>query len=166
MTPLVLNIRPAVPDDHMAIIRLLDTLSAEEHARDPVHFVDRATGFSAAEFDDLLNRSHELHLAAEVNGTVIGYLRAWRFQLGAGSGISVIRPRLAVHIQVIVVAPASRRHGVGRALFAAVEHWARACKVELIGLNVSQGNNGARAFYAPLGFSASTTYLVKDLSLA
>ena len=64
MTPLSVNIRPAVRDDHMAIFGLLDALAAEEPARDPAHFVDRVNELSADAFDDLLSRSDELHLAA------------------------------------------------------------------------------------------------------
>jgi ribosomal protein S18 acetylase RimI-like enzyme len=163
MTPFAIGVRPARRDDHTAVIELLNALAAEEHTRNPALFLDQFGEFSDDTFDELLGRSNELHLAAEVDGTVSGYLRAWRFQLGAGNPISNLRPRPAVHIQIIVVNSAHRRRGLGRTMFASVEHWAMQCKAEAIGLNVSKDNIESRAFYAALGFGVSTVYLVKDL---
>ena len=50
------------------------------------------------------------------------------------------------------VAPQARRAGIGRALMAAAEGWLRARGAPKIQLMVRDGNDGAAAFYAALGY--------------
>jgi GNAT superfamily N-acetyltransferase len=156
------NIRPTVADDYEEIVTLLDTLALEEHARDPVHFVGHSSRMAADGFIEMLGKEHELHLSAQFNDDVVGYVGAWLFQPGATGGFSVMKPRRAVHVQVIVVRPAHRRTGLGRAMFERVEQWGRECNVESIGFNVSHGNVGARSFYEAQGYGVSTIYMTKS----
>jgi GNAT superfamily N-acetyltransferase len=57
-------------------------------------------------------------------------------------------------IQSVYVAPAARRHGVFRALYAAVEQRARAAGAVGLRLYVEQHNARAQATYAALGMTA------------
>ena len=67
------------------------------------------------------------------------------------------------HIGDIVVAPEARGRGVGTALLAAAEDWARARGYRLITLNVFLDNAGARRVYERAGYRPETIRHVKPL---
>ncbi|HXY69406.1 MAG TPA: GNAT family N-acetyltransferase [Gemmatimonadales bacterium] len=67
------------------------------------------------------------------------------------------------HVSDIVVAPEARGRGVGEALMAAAEGWARGRGYRLLSLHVFDGNARARKFYARLGYQADVRKLVKPL---
>jgi ribosomal protein S18 acetylase RimI-like enzyme len=58
----------------------------------------------------------------------------------------------AAHLNLLAVAPAHQRRGIGRNLLAWLEDSAMVAGTFLIKLEVRAGNAGARAFYARLGF--------------
>ena len=66
------------------------------------------------------------------------------------------------HAGDIVVAPAARGRGVGRALLAAAERWAREQGYRMLTLNVFLKNEKARALYEDLGYEAETVRHVKN----
>ena len=55
----------------------------------------------------------------------------------------------------IAVDPACRRQGVGRALLAAGEAWARSQGAEAMRLVSGESRKGAYAFYASLGYTGN-----------
>lgn len=67
------------------------------------------------------------------------------------------------HIGDVVVAPEAQGLGVGKALLAAGERWARARGYRLMTLNVFLDNEKARKLYEEIGFRAETLRHVKDL---
>jgi len=67
------------------------------------------------------------------------------------------------HISDLVVAPAAEGRGVGRALMAAAEAWARERGYRLLTLNVFDANQRARALYERLGYRPDVIKLVKPL---
>jgi GNAT superfamily N-acetyltransferase len=67
------------------------------------------------------------------------------------------------HVGDIVVRPEARGRGVGRALLAAGERWARDRGYRLLTLNVFVQNRGPQALYEALGFSAEAIKYVKPL---
>jgi GNAT superfamily N-acetyltransferase len=67
------------------------------------------------------------------------------------------------HVGDVVVAPEARGKGVGRALMAAGERWARERGYRLLTLNVFLDNERARALYEELGFRPETVRHVKPL---
>ena len=67
------------------------------------------------------------------------------------------------HVGDVVVAPEARGRGVGKALMAAGEEWARARGYRMLTLNVFLGNEKARGLYEELGFRPETIRHVKDL---
>jgi ribosomal protein S18 acetylase RimI-like enzyme len=154
------NIRPAHYTDFDAISEMMKGFMALHHRWQPELFRTALLGFTAAIFQGWLERKNELHLAAEVEGVVSGYACAASWD---GWGNDLIWPRRNVFVQIVVVAPAKRRSGIGRALFAAIEAWAAEFEAEYIGLNVSPLNETARAFYAALGYEASNEHRAKNL---
>lgn len=67
------------------------------------------------------------------------------------------------HIADLVVAPAARGRGVGEALMAAAEQWARSGGYAMLSLNVFLTNTPARGLYERLGFAPETVRYVKTL---
>lgn len=68
------------------------------------------------------------------------------------------------HVSDIAVADGADGRGVGRALMAAGEAWARERGYDRLTLTVFARNARARAFYAHLGFGEETLRLVKPLA--
>ncbi len=56
------------------------------------------------------------------------------------------------HLNLLAVAPAHRRRGIGRRLVAWLEDTALTAGTFTIALELRAGNAGARAFYAALGY--------------
>ncbi len=67
------------------------------------------------------------------------------------------------HVSDIVVAPEAEGRGVGRALMAAAEDWARGRGYRLLSLHVFEGNVRARALYERLGYQPDIRKLIKPL---
>ncbi len=68
------------------------------------------------------------------------------------------------HVSDLVVAREGEGRGVGRALMAAAEAWARDRRYRLMSLNVFEDNHRARALYERLGYRPDTMKLLKDLT--
>jgi ribosomal protein S18 acetylase RimI-like enzyme len=160
MSTVDVRVRRASHHDFAAIADMMTGFVAQHHRWQPDQFRSTYLGFTAAIFQGWLERPDELHLAAEVDGTVSGYASASRWE---GLGNDLIWPRRSVYVQFIVVAPGRRRSGIGRALFAAIEAWADEFTAENIGLNMSPLNEVGRAFYAALGYEVSNEYRTKTL---
>jgi GNAT superfamily N-acetyltransferase len=67
------------------------------------------------------------------------------------------------HVSDIVVKREGEGQGVGQALMAAAEEWARALGYRLLSLHVFDGNARARAFYGRLGYGPDIVKLIKLL---
>jgi GNAT superfamily N-acetyltransferase len=79
---------------------------------------------------------------------------------GAGiAGVISVRPGTHFtgerdgYIGELVVADRASRHGIGRALIAAADAWARDHGLRNLTLHTGAFNTNARAFYAALGFA-------------
>jgi len=96
-----------------------------------------------------------------------------------GMAVGLLRPDIrpdVVPIVSVYVSPSVRRSGVGDALMAGVEEWARTVGASSTSLWVVDGNDAARRFYESLGYRMTLdrqkiaqppirweTRLVKDL---
>lgn len=96
-----------------------------------------------------LLRASQRAVVAESNGTVIGFARALTDGLANG------------YLSMVLVAPAFRGQGVGRAL---VEHLTG--NDPQITWLLRAGREGAPAFFAKLGFSASATAMERRRATA
>ena len=67
------------------------------------------------------------------------------------------------HVSDLVVASTAEHRGVGKALMAAAEEWARGLGFRLLSLNVFTENHGARKLYDRLGYQPDTMKMVKVL---
>ena len=91
---------------------------------------------------------------------------------GAGRGLGFVHVHTAAdfftgethgHVSDLVVAAGAEGRGVGRALMAAAEGWARERGYRLLTLNVFGDNHRALELYTRLGYQPDTTKLVKVL---
>jgi ribosomal protein S18 acetylase RimI-like enzyme len=71
--------------------------------------------------------------------------------------------RAHAHISVIATSESAQGTGVGRALMAHAEAWARARGMALLTLNVFDGNTRARRLYERAGFAPETVKYAKQL---
>jgi GNAT superfamily N-acetyltransferase len=68
------------------------------------------------------------------------------------------------YIGELVVAHRAARRGIGRALVAAADEWARDHGLRNLTLHTGAFNAGARAFYADLGFAEEEVRLTRPIS--
>jgi ribosomal protein S18 acetylase RimI-like enzyme len=98
---------------------------------------------------------------AEADGGVVGFACVW----GRVPPQEVDDdPADAAYVSDLVVLPAWRGRGLGRALLARVEAYAREQGVASIGIGVMHPNRDARRLYERLGYAAVHVELVKRLS--
>lgn len=127
------TLRRATLDDLDAIMRLeTSTFTSDAWSRDTMR----------AE----LGSGHGYYLVADGEGqhpdaALAGY-----------AGLLAPRGSGQADIQTIAVAPGARRHGLGRALMAALLEEARQREAAEVFLEVRADNPGARALYDSLGF--------------
>ena len=121
-------IRPMTSRDLDAVMRLESATPEAPHWK-------RST------YETLLSRPGAAHLlVAKERGRVVGFLVA--------QAIADI-----CELESIAVDPASRRAGVGKALFKWLIDSARKLGLSCIQLEVRSGNNSAIAFYEAIGFA-------------
>ena len=89
-------------------------------------------------------------LVAEADGAVVGYAHVEEQRAPASP---YARASAALHLVAMVVDPARRSRGVGRALLGAVRGEARARGLDRVTLDVYAFNERARAFYEREGFA-------------
>jgi ribosomal protein S18 acetylase RimI-like enzyme len=98
--------------------------------------------------------------AAEQEGAVVG----WGVVLAREDDIYVLaEERLHAYIAELYVAEAERGKGIGRALIAACEDWARAQGLNVMQIGVLPGNTRAKAMYERAGYESYDIQLRKYL---
>ena len=94
----------------------------------------------------LANPVHKIFVA-ESGGEVVGYLHLEDYDV-------LYFPHMK-NVLGIAVSGACRRQGVGRALLAAGEAWAKAGGAAAVRLVSGEGREGAHAFYQSLGYTGN-----------
>ncbi len=95
-------------------------------------------------------------MAAAPTGEPLGYVLTT-------TRLDYFTRRPSAHIEVLVVDPGARGHGVGALLIDGAERWARGSGIDQITLNVFARNQRARAFYDRLGYQEETVHYRKGL---
>ena len=154
-------IRPATPADRPALGRLGALLVRLHHDLDPQRFIPPGPGTEQGYGDWLasqLDRADVVVLVAERGGEVIGYAYAGL----EGTDYMALRgPAGALYD--IVVDPAHRRDGVGRALLEAVITALQARGAPQIVLSTAEGNVGAQRLFQSAGFRPTMREMTRQL---
>lgn len=152
-----LRLRPARPGDLPSLLalasRLADFPVPAWRTGPQVIEAERAALTRAL---DTPSPDAPLFLAEDPAGRPLGFV-----YLETHQDYFTLRPH--AHVSILAVAGTAEGRGVGRALLAAAEDWARRRGHPLITLNVFAQNSRARAIYERLGYGAETLRYVKPL---
>lgn len=100
-----------------------------------------------------------LFIAEDEDGHRVGYLHLQKSR-------DFFNGKLNCHISDLAAAPGAEGRGVGRALVAFTEQWAREHKCNLITLAVFPGNERAAKLYRANGFDTDLLRLAKPVTAA
>jgi ribosomal protein S18 acetylase RimI-like enzyme len=157
----VFHIRPAAPADMKAIGRLGALLVRVHHDFDPDRFI-AATPQTEHGYGSFLGSQLEkpniIVLAAERDGEVIGYTYAGV----EGTDYMSLRGPAGV-LYDIVVDPAHREQGVGRALLDATLEALRAKGAPRAVLSTAERNESAQRLFARAGFRRTMIEMTREL---
>ncbi|HEV7509310.1 MAG TPA: GNAT family N-acetyltransferase [Thermoanaerobaculia bacterium] len=156
----VIPIRPAAPADLKAIGRLGALLVRTHHDFDPDRFI-AATPQTEQGYGSFLgtqlDKPNIIVLVAERDGEVIGYTYA-----GAeGTDYMSLRGPAGV-LYDIVVEPAHRGQGVGRALLDATLEALKAKGVPRVVLSTAERNESAQRLFARAGFRRTMIEMTRE----
>ena len=154
-----MKIRSATPDDLDALFDLNKQINELHHLYAPQAFV------APSEEDrtfliNMLADEERLFLVAEEGQQVLGFITATITQ---NETISFLIKDPICRIGTIVVDENQKSKGVGRALMAAVEQWARESGATQVRLEVMEFNHNAQQFYNKLGFTPNSRLMMKCL---
>jgi GNAT superfamily N-acetyltransferase len=145
------RVRLARPADFEAIRDLFGELDRLHVVAEPRLFrVPPESRFSRGELAELIACETCYFAVAERDGDVIGFVEA--SIRGAADATDVNRPWCGVHNLII-----------GKRLMQSTEDWARTQGLSDVRLNVFEFNEGAREFYARLGYRTVSRQLHRAL---
>ena len=152
------TIRPGRKEDAAGAARLW-MHSAEEHtAHDPVYATAPGAENTMRRFlADLARNSHAFVFVATVGDRIVGFVSG---ELREGS--PTFLPKTWASVDDVFVEPDHRNGGIGRALIASVEGWARQKGADGVSLQVAAANARGRKFYEDLGFREISVYEVLE----
>ena len=108
----------------------------------------------------ILESPTETILVREEGGVIAGLVHV---QIYDTPPVAVMVARRRAHIDLLVVAEAARRRGLGRTLLDGARAWARGMGAEELLLTVWAGNDLAQRFYEKQGFRRINTVLGQPL---
>jgi ribosomal protein S18 acetylase RimI-like enzyme len=159
MMETAITIREATTSDVPTIVDLYTVLYHDDgrlrdHSLDPAW----ASAHGAAYFQTVVTDSSSTCFLAEHGQESVGYLLA-RFH-----DVSDFRRVALAELESMVVRPAWRRQGVGRALAQAFIDWARQRHAAQLRVTAYASNHDAIAFYRSLGFTPHQVTLQQTLT--
>ena len=154
------TIRPAVASDMTVVGKLGALLVATHHAFDPKRFI-AATGRTAQGYGSYLgtqlDEPNVVVLVAERGGEVVGYTYA------GVEGVDYMSLRGPAGVMYdIVVDPAHREHGVGKALLEATIRALEERGASQIVLSTAEPNESAQRLFARAGFRRTMIEMTRD----
>ena len=162
MTPSELRIRSARPDDIPALTDIYLSTARHHAALDPAEYRVPEVAAVHARFVAELDAAEEedLHLVAEVDGVVVGQLDVIGGRRRSPGSMRVPRASASIGIAVL---DGWRGRGIGTALMAAAEDWARGRDLDVLDLDVATPNEAGRRLYERLGYVRTAETMVKPL---
>lgn len=147
---MTVEIRPATMADYEAVCGLLNQLDGQHRAAHPEQFRAaepvREKAFFEAWLEDADKQVWVVEDQAAIAGTV------W-FMVRKTPDMPILVPRTFLQIDALVVDDGQRGKGIGQALMAAVDAWARGRGIRELELGVWAFNESAIRFYQRLGYA-------------
>jgi len=161
MTALPVVTRAARTTDYAELCTLWREMD-ELHARILPSYFRRtaAAPKSVVEVERILAATDEILRVVDDERGLVGLVHALLYDTPP---IPAMTPSRRAHVDSLVVRDDRRRAGVGRALMADVDAWARGKGASEVVLTVWAGNEPALRFYESLGFGAVNRVLGKTL---
>ena len=156
-----ITIRPATPADYETLCQLFTTVD-QLHIDNLPHIFQQPTS-PAREESYLLERMADETVGlfiAEMAGAAVGLIEG---VLRYAPYLPMVVQRKYVVVETLAVVPSAQRQGVGQALMAHMETWAREQGAENLDLSVWAFNEGALAFYEQLGYEVTLLRMAKWL---
>ena len=148
------TIRPGRKEDAAEAARLWMQSAGEHTAHDPVYATAPDAEKSMRRFlADLARNSYAFVFVAIVNDRTVGFVSG---ELREGS--PTFMPKTWASVDDVFVEPEHRNGGIGHALIASVEGWARQKGANGVSLQVAAANARGRKFYDDLGFREVSVY--------
>lgn len=150
-----MKVRPAVAEDGAFILDLAERLIefGDVPGRDRAAMLARDRSVLAAA---LTGNASTIFVAADDDGRSLGFIHLT-------TADDYYDARETAHVADLVVSRAAAGRGVGSALMAHAEEWARAQGFAMLTLNVFTANRRARDLYARLGFAEEWIRCLKRL---
>jgi GNAT superfamily N-acetyltransferase len=156
-----LTIRAATIQDYDALCALFAQVDRIHYTNLPDIFQPvPGAARERSHIESILDDSRARLFVAEQDGTVIGLAEA---TIRDAARWPMATPRSWVHLHDIIVDERFRGVGVGKALLAHVEAWARSLGISRVELVVWEFNTPARALYEHQGFRTLNRTMCKDI---
>lgn len=149
------RVRPFMAPDREAVLALAPRLLINVPVWRNSELAVEATCNWISQAIDQIGSDRAVLVAEDDTGECVGFVTLLRETHWTGEE--------AAYVPELVVAEAAEGKGIGRALMAGVEAWARERGLRTIELDTGIRNSRSRAFYARLGFAEETVKLVKVL---
>lgn len=153
-----MTVRKAILDDISAIAPLYRILFKEMAELQPAFW--RPAEMPRTFILELIEGKHSDILVAEEEGVVVGFAVV---QDRDTLPFNPIIPNRYAYLMDMVVDPAHRGKGLGSALLAAVDNWAKERGCRWVELNVLEENTAARRLYERAGLSCGQRTMRKML---
>jgi ribosomal protein S18 acetylase RimI-like enzyme len=155
------NLRPATRSDATALGRLGGLLVRQHHAMDPARFIPAEPDtdhWYGVYLESQLDQPGVVILVAEEDGEVIGFVYAG---LEGTDWMALRGPAGAVYD--LVVDPARRRGGVGRALLGAALEALAGLGAPRVVLSTAERNEAAQRLFVGAGFRPTMREMTREL---
>lgn len=153
-----MTIRNLTDADYAAVLALYNELDRIHYETRPDYFGQRECSYPKDAYDECLADAETLMLGAFEGDNLLGTVRAtlWN-KSGMIEGIKT------VCLDNIYILPEARRKGIAKALFAAVETWAKEQGAVRLDLHVWDFNKDALALYEAMGMGYQYHVMEKKL---
>ncbi|MBT9394314.1 GNAT family N-acetyltransferase [Hymenobacter sp. NST-14] len=154
-----MHIRPATRSDlHAVYLLWAELMDAHAHYHSVFGYHRRAQVELKQMLLHRLREPYTRFFVAETPDGLAGMLIAM-YQIGHHG----LHYKRRGYLAETLVRPAFRRLGIGRALFGTAKTWLLAEGADHLELQVAVANEGARQFWAAMGFAPTTYHLVQPL---
>jgi len=155
-------IRIARVDDYEAVCTLYKGLDKYHVEVDPNHFRSyEGPARTKDRFLELLNNPDWFFYVSEQGATLNGFVNGYE---NASRPLPFLVPQRLGLVQNLYVSPSARGVGLGKALMAVVEAWARKRQLGGLELDVIANNTLALQFYEMMGFERTRIHLKLPLT--